>query len=198
MVCNKDHGSKPKPLVLLDVRLPAPLTVHLFNCLMGTACPCSWCPLLWVPVTFSVPSEKTCPCNKYDHRCPAQGTSFPHSSAVVLWLRCTVSKVTPLHAQPCSIFPEGSCEHVATLCCRWIACLFLPLSSDLIRFYCLLPVIQINVSIPFQGLKINEEIDEIWWALNFWLLILDLLGFLNTVLFIYGCAGLSLVWGGFL
>ena len=176
----------------------SPVTVHLFNCLMGTACPHSWCPLLWLPVTFSVPSEKTCPCNKYDHRCPAQGTSFPHSSALVLWLSCTMSKVTPPSRTAVhSAFPEGSCEHVATLCCRWIPCLFLPLSSDLIRFYCLLPVIQRNVSIPFQSLKTNEEINNIWWVLNFWLLILDLLQFLNIILFIYGCAGLSLMCEGF-
>lgn len=77
-------GAQTQSLSSAIRQAPSPTLGHLFNCLMGTACPHSWCPLLWLPVTFSVPSEKTCPCNKYDHRCPAQGTSFPHSSALVL------------------------------------------------------------------------------------------------------------------
>lgn len=105
-------GAQTQSLSSAIRQAPSPVTGHLFNCLMGTACPHSWCPLLWLPVTFSVPSEKTCPCNKYDHRCPAQGTSFPHSSALVLWLSCTWVKSHPLHAQLCTVrFLKG---HVNT------------------------------------------------------------------------------------
>lgn len=42
------------------------------------------CPALWLPVTFTVPSEKTWSLYKYDHKYPPQGTSFPHSSTMVL------------------------------------------------------------------------------------------------------------------